>query len=464
MSATFRCVSPVDGSVLLERPWAGAAALDRALHIGQRAATSWRLVPLAERIRLVTALVDLITAQAPTLAEELTRQMGRPIGQTPGELRGFADRAHTMMRLAPQALGAIDPGAKPDFDRKITREPLGLVLVLAPWNYPWLTSVNVIVPALVAGNTVLLKHADQTPLVAERLSAAALAAGLPEGVLQHLHLPHDLVASAVADPRVNHVAFTGSVEGGRAVHRAAGGHFTTVGLELGGKDPAYIRADANLAFAIENVVDGAFFNSGQSCCAVERVYVHKDVWEQVVEGFVETVKGYRLGDPMQPGTNLGPVVRVRNAESIQAQVAAALAAGAKGLVDPAHFAATERGLPYLAPQVLVNVNHGMDLMREETFGPVVGLMPVANDAEAVALMNDSRFGLTASIWSEDADAARAIGEQLDTGTVFLNRCDALDPELAWTGTKDSGRGATLSVVGYEHLTRPKSWHFRTRIS
>lgn len=461
MSSVFQTISPVDGSVVVERPWAGPAALDRALHLATRAAADWARVPLEQRLSRLTAFVQAIEAKADRLAVELTQQMGRPVSQSPGELAGFAARGHTMIRLAPQALAPIDPGPKVGFSRRITREPLGVVLVLAPWNYPWLTAVNVIVPALAAGNVVLLKHSDQTPLVAERLSEAAAEAGLPEGVFQHLHLPHDLVAQAVADQRVAHVAFTGSVEGGRAVHRAAGGWFKTVGLELGGKDPAYIRADADLDHAIENVVDGAMFNSGQSCCAVERVYVHKDVWKRVVDGFVGLVGQYRLGDPTEAGTNLGPVVRERNARLIVSQIDEAVAKGAKALLDPRRFAAAARGLPYLAPQVLIDVDHGMSVMRDETFGPVIGLMPVADDDEAVRLMNDSPFGLTASIWTSDEDAANAIGARLDVGTVFMNRCDALDPELAWVGVKDSGRGATLSVVGYEHLTRAKSWHLRT---
>lgn len=461
MSTVFQTISPVDGSVVVERPWAGPAALDRALHLASRASQVWSAVPLAERLERVSALVRAIEAKVDVLAVELTRQMGRPVSQTPGEIAGFATRGHTMIRLAPQALAPIDPGEKTGFSRRITREPLGVVLVLAPWNYPWLTAVNVIVPALAAGNVVLLKHSDQTPLVAERLSEAALEAGLPEGVLQHLHLPHDLVAQAVADRRVAHVAFTGSVEGGRAVHRAAGGWMKTVGLELGGKDAAYIRADADLDHAIENVVDGAMFNSGQSCCAIERVYVHRDVWRRVVDGFVGLTEQYRLGDPTEPGTNLGPVVRERNARQILAQVEEAVAKGARALVDPRGFPAAARGLPYLPPQVLIDVDHGMSVMRDETFGPVVGLVPVSDDDEAVRLMNDSPFGLTASIWTSDEAAANAVGARLDVGTVFMNRCDALDPELAWVGVKDSGRGATLSVVGYEHLTRAKSWHLRT---
>lgn len=456
-----RTCSPIDGRLIAERPLARPAALDRALQLASRAFAEWRKVPLDQRAALCTAWVDAISAREGELAEELTLQMGRPIRYSAGEIRGFATRGHAMIRQAPQALAPLRPPELAGFSRWIQREPLGPILVLAPWNYPWLTAVNTIVPALLAGNTVLLKHSDQTPLVAERLSEAAAAAGLPEGVFQHIHMSHELVASAVADPRVATVAFTGSVEGGRAVHRAAGGLFKSVGLELGGKDPGYVRADANLDHAVENLVDGAFFNSGQSCCGIERIYVHASRYDAFVEAAAALVRQYVLGDPLDPATTLGPVVRVRNAEQIQAQVDAAVAAGARALIDPSQFPATRRGLPYLAPQVLVDVDHSMAVMREETFGPVVGIMPVTDDDHAVRLMNDSRYGLTASIWTHDTEAAAALGQRLETGTVFLNRCDYLDPELAWVGVKDSGRGATLSPVGFESLTRPKSFHLRT---
>jgi len=339
----------------------------------------------------------------------------------------------------------------------IRREPLGVVLVLAPWNYPWLTSVNAVVPALLAGNTVVLKMAQQTPLVAERYRQAFAAAGLPDGVFQFLHIDHESAARVIADPRIGFIAFTGSVGGGHAVQRAAAGRFIGTGLELGGKDPAYVRADAPLQATIENLVDGAYFNSGQSCCAVERIYVHRAVFKPFVEGFVELARQYRLGNPLERQTTLGPLVRTEAANSVRAQIRDALDKGAKALLDPK---ADREGTPYLAPQVLVDVDHGMAVMTEETFGPVVGIMAVASDEEAIGLMNDSRYGLTASIWTADAQAAIRIGDRVETGTWFMNRCDYLDPALAWTGVKDSGRGCTLSRLGLESFTRPKSYHLR----
>jgi acyl-CoA reductase-like NAD-dependent aldehyde dehydrogenase len=256
------------------------------------------------------------------------------------------------------------------------------------------------------------------------------------------------------------VCFTGSVEAGRVIEGAAAGSFINVGLELGGKDPAYVRADANLEFAVENLVDGAFFNSGQSCCGIERIYVHESLFDAFVEGFVALTRSYVLGDPLDPATTLGPMVKASAADFVRGQISAALDAGAKAHIDPATFAADAAGTPYMAPQVLTRVSHEMAVMRDESFGPVVGIMKVSDDAEAIRLMNDSPYGLSASIWSEDPQAAQSIAPALETGTVFLNRCDYLDPALAWTGVKDTGRGATLGILGYEHLTRPKSYHFR----
>jgi acyl-CoA reductase-like NAD-dependent aldehyde dehydrogenase len=244
------------------------------------------------------------------------------------------------------------------------------------------------------------------------------------------------------------------------VQRAAAERFIGTGLELGGKDPAYVRADAPFAHTVENLVDGAFFNAGQSCCGIERIYVHRSVYDRFVEAFVAEVNQYRLGDPLDPATTLGPLARARAADFVREQIAEAVAMGARALIDPRAFPADRPGTPYLAPQVLVDVTHGMRVMSEESFGPVVGIMPVADDAEAVVRMNDSRYGLTASIWTRDAEAALALGDELETGTVFMNRCDYLDPALAWTGVKDSGRGVTLSRLGYEVLTRPKSYHLR----
>jgi acyl-CoA reductase-like NAD-dependent aldehyde dehydrogenase len=309
----------------------------------------------------------------------------------------------------------------------------------------------------------LLKHSAQTPLCAERMVEAFAEAGLPDGVFQYLHLSHADTEQLIKAPAVQHVAFTGSVPGGAMVERAAAGRFIGKGLELGGKDPAYVRADADLAHAVETSIDGAFFNSGQSCCGIERIYVHETLYEAFVEQAVALVKQYKLGRSDDPDTTLGPLVRSDAADFVREQVAEAVAQGALTHIDPDEFPLDQPGSAYLAPQVLTNVHHGMRVMTEESFGPVVGIQKVKDDEEALALMNDSEFGLTAAIFSRDVEAALALADRVEAGTVFLNRCDYLDPALAWTGVKNSGHGCSLSSVGYEHLTRPKSFHFKTQL-
>jgi acyl-CoA reductase-like NAD-dependent aldehyde dehydrogenase len=365
-----------------------------------------------------------------------------------------------MTDIASAALADIDVGPKPGFRRFIRREPLGVVLVLAPWNYPYLTAINCIAPALLAGNAVVLKHSDQTPLCAERIAEALTEAGLPDGALQVAHADHAAIEQLIGGGHVDFVSFTGSVAGGDAVQRAAARCRVGVGLELGGKDPAYVRRDADLTHAVENLVDGAFFNSGQSCCGVERIYVARELYAGFVEAFVALTRQYRLGNPLDPEVTLGPLVRTSAADFVRAQIDEATASGARALVDPSEFEADRKGTPYLAPQVLVDVDHRMRVMTEESFGPVVGIMPVDDDEAAVAAMNDSRYGLTASLWTRDEEAALRLGDRLETGTVFMNRCDYLDPALAWTGIRDSGRGCSLSRLGYESVTRPKTFHFR----
>ena len=454
-------VTPVDGSVYAERELASGAQIEAVLQRATGAQRGWRETSIAERATLVTAMVDWLVARKDELGTELSWQIGRPIRYTPNEIGGgFQERAKYMISIAEEMLADIVPAPKEGFQRFIRREPVGTVLVLAPWNYPWLTAVNSVVPALMAGNCVILKHSDQTPLVAERFTEAARAAGIPDGVFQHLHMTHDDVARVVRDDRIGVVVFTGSVAGGHAVTQAASARFVRLATELGGKDPAYVMSDADLNFAIENVMDGALFNSGQSCCAVERIYVHKDVYEAFVDGAVELTKSYVLGHPLDAATTLGPVVRTRAAQFVRDQINEAVSLGAQALIDPAHFPLDRDETPYLAPQILVGVHHGMRVMHEESFGPVVGIMPVASDEEAVRLMNDSRYGLTASLWTRNAEQAIKLGSQIETGTVYMNRCDYLDPALVWTGVKDSGIGASLSVLGYDYFTRPKSYHLR----
>ncbi|MEE8364778.1 MAG: aldehyde dehydrogenase family protein [Gammaproteobacteria bacterium] len=458
--ATIQCISPVDGSVYAERQTASADEIQQALSAAAEAQNKWKNTPIAERQALCSKAVDAFVARKAEIAEELTWQMGRPISQAPGEVSGFEERARHMIEIAETALADLKPEEKEGFTRYIKREPLGVVFIIAPWNFPYLTSVNAIMPALLAGNTVVLKHSAQTPLCAERLHQAFTEAGLPDGVFQYLHLSHADTETIIQSPQVNFVAFTGSVQGGEMVERAASGRFIGVGLELGGKDPAYVRKDANLQHAIETVTDGAMFNSGQSCCGIERVYVDQAIYQEFVDGVVALTSAYQLGRPDDKNTNLGPLVKSSAADFVRGQVREAIDAGARALVDAKKFDANQDGSPYLAPQVLVDVDHSMRVMTEESFGPVIGIMSVSGDDEAIKLMNDSEFGLTAAVFTQDENAAIEIGNQIETGTWFMNRCDYLDPALAWTGVKNSGRGCTLSSVGFEHMTRPKSYHLK----
>ena len=458
----FQIISPADGSVYAERPYNTLAEATAVAERARAAQTDWAKRSVAERARYCSAMVDALLADQERVARELTAQMGRPISQSPGELRGFEERARHMIEIAAESLKPVIPTPKSGFTRSIQRAPLGVVFDLPAWNFPYLTAVNALIPALMAGNAVVLKHATQTALCADRLADAARAADLPEGLFGTFDLTYANTEALVRSGAADFICFTGSVLGGRAIERAAteSERFLGVGLELGGKDPAYVRADADLGFAVENVVDGAMFNSGQSCCGIERVYVHQDLYEDFIEGAVALISQYQLDDPRESKTNLGPMARVDLATRARDQIQAALRAGANARVDSEVFPRDAFNTPYLAPQLLTEVTHEMEIMREETFAPVIGVMPVASDEEAVRLMNDSRYGLTASLWTTDLAAAESLAPHLEFGTVFMNRCDYLDPGLAWTGVKDTGRGATLSQVGYESLTRPQSWHFR----
>jgi acyl-CoA reductase-like NAD-dependent aldehyde dehydrogenase len=452
--ADLVCISPVDGREHARRAETPAAEVERALARARAAQRSWAEASLAERSDAVARFLAAMERMNGEVVPELAWQMGRPV-RYGGELRSLKERVEAMIALAPDALAAE---ARPY--GRVTRVAAGLVLVIAPWNYPYLTAANTIVPALLAGNAVILKHSAQTLLAGERFAEAFAAAALPDGLFTNLFLGHEQTARLLGAGMVDHATFTGSVEGGRAIERAAAGSFVTLTLELGGKDPAYVRADADVAAAAEGIADGAFFNSGQSCCAVERVYVHEAVWDAFLDGIVAAARVHRLGDPLDPETTLGPMASAHGAEAVRRQVDAALAAGARAHVPAQLFPADKGEGPYLMPQVLTDVTHQMAVIREETFGPVAALMRVGSDDEALHLMNDSAYGLTASIWTRDVNAAEALAERVEAGTVLVNRCDYLDPLLAWTGVKDSGRGASLGRYGFDGVTRPKSLHVR----
>ncbi len=450
-------ISPVDGSLYCSVEVTTADQIDSVLERSTTAQVEWSATSLAERAAICARFADLLDGNADRLGREISWQMGRPIRYAPREVTTAADRARKMIELAAPALADIPVDSPPTHELFIEKVPLGTVLVVPAWNYPYLIAINSVVPALLAGNSVVLKHSSQTPRCGQRIAELYREAGLPDGVLQSIHCDHTTTERAVADPRVAFVAFTGSVRGGHAMVRATAERFISCGLELGGKDPAYVRADADLEDAVENLVDGSFFNSGQSCCGIERIYVHRSLADRFIERFVARTEEYIVGNPLDAETTLGPLARASHAEFVAREIAGAVAAGARAHIDPRRFEVPAQG-PYVAPQVLSAVDHGMNIMREETFGPVVGIMAVESDDEAIRLMNDSLYGLTASVWTRDRDAALAIGGRVATGTWFMNRCDYLDPGLAWVGVKDSGRGCSLSVLGFEQLTRPKSHH------
>ncbi|MER8579421.1 aldehyde dehydrogenase family protein [Mesorhizobium sp. M1423] len=459
MTETVKIKSPIDGSIYAERPLATDQAIGAAVERAKAAQEKWAQTPVVERGKYMLAMLEALVAMSDEIVPEIAWQMGRPV-RYGGEFGGVKERVSYMVEIAEAALKPVmASNPKHGFRRYVKKVPLGVVMVIAPWNYPYLTAVNTIVPALMAGSAVILKHAAQTLLVGERFQQAFDRAGLPKGLFQNLVLNHAQTERLLGSGKIDHVNFTGSVAGGRAIEKAAAGTFMTLGLELGGKDPAYVLPDAKMDHAVANLVDGAFFNSGQCCCGIERVYVHEKVYDEFVEGFIAETRNYVVGNPLDQATTMGPIAQARFADLIREQKAEALRKGAKAHIDM-KVANDRQGSPYLAPEVLTQVDHQMSVMREESFGPIVGIMKVRHDEEAIALMNDSPYGLTASIWTRDTDHAAAIGDRVETGTVFMNRCDYLDPALVWIGVKDTGKGAALSAIGYDNLTRPKSYHLR----
>jgi acyl-CoA reductase-like NAD-dependent aldehyde dehydrogenase len=446
--------NPYSDAVVAELPRHDDGRLDAVLGRAVTAQADWARRPLAERIERVAAGLERFRDRGDDVVRDVTLQMGKPLSQSRNELGGFFQRAEHMLAIAEEALA---PHVLPPADglvRRMEHTPLGVVLALAAWNYPLLIPVNVLVPALLAGNAVVLKHSALTPLCGQHI-VEALGEELPDGLLSHVVVDHDQVSRLVGDARVAHVAFTGSVAGGHAVQRAAAERFIHCGLELGGKDPAYVAADADLDTAVPGLVDGACYNAGQSCCAVERVYVHASRYDEFLERARPLLEAYVPGDPMADATTLGPMARRNAPADLAGQVADAIARGARLLCGGAPV--NER---FFAPTLLAACPLDCDAMQAESFGPLLPVRAVADDAEALAAMNDSRYGLTASVWTTDLERAEAMAAELDTGTVFCNRCDVLDPGLAWTGVKDTGKGATLSVFGFHHLTRLKSLNFR----
>jgi acyl-CoA reductase-like NAD-dependent aldehyde dehydrogenase len=423
------------------------------------AARALRHATVAERIALCTRALECFQKEEEAIAQSITAQMGKPLSQSRSEVAGMADRWRHMMSIAEASLEDIVLPPKARFERRIVREPLGVVLDLPAWNYPLLTAVNAIVPAVLAGNAVVVKHAPRTPLCAAPFERAfASAGGIPHTV-QAIFVDYETTERIVRSERIDAVLFTGSVLGGHSIEAAAKDRFLHVGLELGGNDPAYVAPDADLANTVANIVDGAFYNAGQSCCAVERVYVHASMYEAFVAAAAPLVSAYTLGDPMLDTTTLGPIAQPWHIKELEALVSDAVEKGAR-LISGGRGCAVDGKGRFFEATLLRDVPHEARLMHHESFGPILAVAKVDSDEEALVRMNDARLGLTASVWTSDRDRAARMASALEFGTVYMNRCDALDPALPWTGVKDSGRGVTLSTLGLHALTRPKALHFR----
>jgi len=458
---SFTIESPVDGSIYARRSYARPAAIEAALTKAESAQARWARTPLEERVALLARFNAEMTARAPQLAESLTWQMGRPLWQadeTPrlklvGELAGQA---------AGEALAEAGYPADPGISRFVRRVPLGVTLSICAWNYPVAMLGYLVSAPLIAGNVVIFKHSPQTALIAEIAAEAFAAAGAPDGVFQAIHMTHSDCERLIGSGRLHAVNFIGSVAGGRRVHRAAGGSFTHVHLELGGKDPAYIRPDVDLARAIPLLVEGCYSNAGQSCCSVERIYVHADIHDRFVEAFAAEAATVTLDHPLSAKPYIGPVVRASAAAHIRGQIDEALAKGAKRVLAPGRSAARDLGPAYVEPELLAEVDHSMPLMREETFGPVAAVQRVADDAEALRLMNDSSYALTASVWTADEAEGQRLLDELEAGTVYLNRCDHADLYLPWGGFKTSGLGRVNGREGLLQATAAKAFHVRSR--
>ena len=454
---TLELSNPTTGETFREIPCHSWNEVKAQLKTAGQVQKKWKYSSIKSRTQLVQNAMDYFKENAATISRDITLQMGKPFSQSKNEVKGMIHRAEVCCGLSKNALKDIPLLEKDGLKRFIKREPLGVVLDIAAWNYPLLIAVNVVVPAVLAGNAAVIKHSSLTPLCAIAFEKAFKHAGAPKGLVTALIMDHATTEKAIGSGLIDHIAFTGSTGGGRQVQRSASSQFMDVGLELGGKDPAYIREDADLHSAVAGVMDGAFYNAGQSCCAVERIYVQRSLFDKFVEDAVKLMNNLKIGDPLDDATDLGPMAQKSGINTIEDQLKDAADKGANILAHPGPVPGEKN---YILPAILTNVNHSMEVMMEETFGPTVGIMAVKSDEEAVRLINDSPYGLTASVWTNDVKKATQIGSQIETGTFFMNRCDFLDPALPWVGVKDSGKGCTLSVLGIQQLTRPKSYYIK----
>ncbi|TIP14566.1 aldehyde dehydrogenase family protein [Mesorhizobium sp.] len=460
---TFSVTSPVDGSTYATRAYADGAAIEAALSRARAALRPWRRTPLADRLAILLRFGEEMKARAAPLAEMVAWQIGRPLWQA-DETPRLALVGQLLANIAPEALADVPYPSDETIRRYARPMASGMHLSICAWNYPTAMIGYLVTAPLAAGNVVIFKHSPQTPLIAELAEEAFRAAGGPEGVFQSLHLDHGDAERLIASGAFNAVNFIGSVNGGRRVHAAAAGTFTQVHLELGGKDPTYVRADADLEAAIPQIAEGTYSNAGQSCCSVERIYVDQAIHDRFVEAFVAETAKWTIGHPIGEKPMIGPVVRATAADTIRDLTDGAVRAGARRLMlQDGMLRASDLGAAYVAPEVLVGVDHGMQIMRDELFGPVACIQSVGNDDQAIGLMNDSDFGLSASIWTQDIDRGVALLDEVEAGTVYLNRCDHADLHLPWGGVKNSGLGRTNGRAGLVEATAAKAYHVRSVI-
>ncbi|KAL9126651.1 MAG: hypothetical protein Q9217_004327 [Psora testacea] len=461
-SETLVTISPSSNKPILTRNGLSDADIALLPAISTQAFNSYRSTSLEQRQAIVRKALQLIEARKDVLARELTEQMGRPIAYTAKEITTAVARGEYLLKISGDCLKDTDGEPERGFRRYIRKCPLGPVLILFAWNYPYLILVNSLIPALLAGNTVIIKPSPQTPTIAEQIHDIFLEAGLPEKAIQYFHCGSiSRLESVVRVPQIKLICFTGSVAAGIQVQRAAADRVVPVALELGGKDPAYVREDVDVKWAAEEIVDGAVFNSGQSCCSLERIYVAEKIHDEFVAAMQEVLRSYKLGDPLDPSSNVGPVVSRQSATRIAAHINDAIEKGAKDATpENASFANPPKEGNFIKPTLLTEVTHDMTVMNEETFGPVIPVMRVGDDEEAVRMMNDSEFGLTASIWTKDMRKGEELADLVEAGTCFVNRCDYPSPDLAWTGWKNSGKGVSLSKFGFEQYVKLKSLHVK----
>ncbi len=452
----LKVTNPANGEV--------AATLDvddprsvRAKYMQSRAAQpGWARTPLKKRLEAIARFRDLVARESDRLARVLTAEVGKPIAQSRNELKGLLPRIDFFLEETARTLKPEKVSADAAMEERITHEPLGVVASISAWNYPWFVGSNVFVPALLAGNTVLYKPSEFASMTGLEIARLLHESGIPEDVFTPLVGGRETGAALLKQP-VDGVFFTGSYATGRRIAEAVRWRMVKLQLELGGKDPVYVCDDVDIAKAAAGIADGAFYNTGQSCCSVERIYVNEKVFKPFVDAFVAEVKGYKRGDPVDDKTYIGPLTRAPQVKVLEAQVKDAKKKGAKVLAGGAPIRAKGN---WFEPTVLVDVNHTMDVMREESFGPVIGIMPVKNDAEAVKLMNDTEYGLTAGVYTKDRKRAEKVLAGVSSGSVYWNCCDRVSPRLPWSGVGNSGIGLTLSTYGIKTFTRPKAWHLR----